>query len=1203
MTLTPSPKQQIRNYGVAVASVLIALVVMLALNPLIQLTNTPFLLFFGATTLAALYGGQKAGWLASLLSAVCANYFFIEPIFQLEWTFANVAKTVVFILQGCVISVLVGSLRTTQQKSERILWERDRTEIKVQQLTYQLMQRVNELQTLFDLLPIGVAIAEDPSCTVVRSNQWMSRITRVPAGRTASQGASPGERPPYRLCRDGQEIPIDRLPMQYAAAHNVEVRDELIDLVHPDGTVYKLLFYASPLQDEQGNVRGVLGAFVDITQRSRIEAQLRSNEERLNLAVSGAGMATWDVDLRTGKAIWSENHFTLLGYDPQSIREVSDELWSSRVHPDDATAVMQAVEQAKQARSLCRVEYRIIRADNGETRWLSASARFLYDPAGQAIRFIGIFFDLTDRKAADLEIQRLNRDLTLRASELQTILDVLPVGVGIAEDPECKSVRVNRFGQTMLTVPTDANVSITSEAAESLPFRLFRNGQAIPASELPMELAIAQQQTVRDMEIQMVRSDGVSLDWWVSTVPLLDEQGAVRGCVSAFMNVTELKNERARFEAVLRQLPEGVMIADASSGSLVLSNEQANRILRYDYALGFRLEEYSSKVPFVRYHLNGQPYQSNEYPLARSLQTGEVVCHEEAEIRFEDGSRIFLDINSSPVFNRQGHVISAVTVFQDITERKQIEAALQQTNDRFYAAMRAVDGIVFEWNIETQLVYRSEGLLQLVGVRPEDAPSTQQWWLDRIHPDDRKRFEVEVSTILANADRYEEEYRVWHEAGRWVDVWERGCLQRNAAGHLVRVIGFTTDVTNRKQIAAEREQLLQREQAAREEAERANRLKDEFLAVLSHELRSPLNPILGWTKLLRSRRFDETRQQEALATIERNAKLQTQLIEDLLDISRIMRGKLTLNNAPVNLAFVISAAIETVQLAAEAKQINLEIDLASTVAPVWGDVARLQQVVWNLLSNAVKFTPTAGRITVQLHQIEQQVQIRVIDTGKGIAPQFISHVFDYFRQEDGSTTRKFGGLGLGLAIARQIVEMHGGHIWAESAGENQGATFTVQLPITQPALPFECEPDANSPEFAMVPLNSLKILLVDDEDDTREFVVAALEQSGATVAAVSCGSDALQLLDQEIPDVIVSDIGMAEMDGYMLMRQIRSRAPDQGGTVPAIALTAYATEADQDQAYTAGFQRHLSKPIDPATLVEAIVQVTGSGDISHVSCG
>ncbi len=418
-----------------------------------------------------------------------------------------------------------------------------------------------------------------------------------------------------------------------------------------------------------------------------------------------------------------------------------------------------------------------------------------------------------------------------------------------------------------------------------------------------------------------------------------------------------------------------------------------------------------------------------------------------------------------------------------------------------------------------------------------------------------------------------------------------------------------SDLIEQRQITAKQEQLLAREQAARAEADRANRIKDEFLAVLSHELRSPLNPILGWTRLLQNGKLDETRQAEALKVIDRNAKLQAQLIEDLLDISRIMQGKLSLTAAPISLTFVISAALETVRLAAEAKHMQITIDLDPNIAPISGDAARLQQVVWNLLTNAVKFTPNGRQVTVELRQLDQWAQIRVIDKGKGIAANFLPHVFEYFRQEDGSTTRKFGGLGLGLAIVRQIVELHGGRVWADSEGENRGAIFTVQLPLN-PQTQLNA-PDLPGNEMTTeAALSNLQILLVDDEPDTREFQAFVLEQSGATVTAVASGLEALQALDRFMPDLLVSDIGMADMDGYMLMQQIRSREalrnssrpPEQGGAMlafskavlPAIALTAYAGEFDQRKAIASGFQSHLTKPIEPEKLVRVIVSlVTG----------
>ncbi|MEH2225271.1 YlcI/YnfO family protein [Nostoc sp.] len=527
-------------------------------------------------------------------------------------------------------------------------------------------------------------------------------------------------------------------------------------------------------------------------------------------------------------------------------------------------------------------------------------------------------------------------------------------------------------------------------------------------------------------------------------------------------------------------------------------------------------------------------------------------------------------------------------------ERARTEAALRDSENRFRMAIESAQLGTWDWNLIANQLIWDEGCKAMFGLPPE-AESSIEVFFAGLHPDDRERLEQVVQWTLnpKSSGKYDVEYRtigIQDRVERWIAA--RGQAYFDAADNPQRFVGTVLNITEQKRIEAEREQLLVREQAAREAADRANRIKDEFLAVLSHELRSPLNPILGWTQLLQNGKLSEAQRAEALKIIERNANLQTRLIEDLLDISRIMQGKLSLTAAPVSLTFVIYAAVETVRLAAEAKNIAIALDLDSEIAPISGDAARLQQVMWNLLTNAVKFTLNSGQVTIELRQLDGLAQIQVIDTGKGINPQFLPHVFEYFWQEDGSTTRKFGGLGLGLAIVRQIVEMHGGRITAESQGENQGATFIIQLPLMQQS---RAKLNASEPiptqREAKVPLDGVQILLVDDEADTREFQAFVLSQSGANVTAVASALEALQALKHFTPDVLVSDIGMAEMDGYMLMQQIRSRPPNQGGTIRAIALTAYAGEIDQQRAFQVGFQTHITKPVEPEKLVKAIVSL------------
>jgi PAS domain S-box-containing protein len=534
--------------------------------------------------------------------------------------------------------------------------------------------------------------------------------------------------------------------------------------------------------------------------------------------------------------------------------------------------------------------------------------------------------------------------------------------------------------------------------------------------------------------------------------------------------------------------------------------------------------------------------------------------------------------------------------FRDVTEQIQATTALRQSEERYRTLFESIDEgfciieVLFDDSntpidyrfLETNPIFEQQtGLHQPVGKTVRQlVPDLEQFWIDTYG----RVAQTGEDCRLENGSA---------AMNRWFDVY--ACRLGQPQDHKVAIV--FKDISDRKRIEQEREQLLQREQAAREAAETANRIKDEFLAVLSHELRSPLNPILGWSKLLQTGKLSPERQIDAVKTIERNAKLQAQLIEDLLDISRILQGKLSLTASPVQLPAVITAAIETVRLAAEVKHIVIGVDVPVASRPVFGDAARLQQVIWNLLTNAVKFTPSGGRVEVQLTEVaDQTAQITVRDTGKGINPDFLPYVFEYFRQEDGSTTRKFGGLGLGLAIVRQIVELHGGTVTVNSAGEGQGATFTVQLPLwlnagTATRDRTEAGESAAAPTL---PLAHLHILMIDDDQDTREFQTFLLEQYGARVTAVASGAAALHWLDQAMPDVIVSDVGMAEMDGYMLMQRVRSHPMYQRQPIPAIALTAYARELDQQKAMQAGFQRHLTKPVEAQQLLEAIMAIVDS---------
>jgi len=406
------------------------------------------------------------------------------------------------------------------------------------------------------------------------------------------------------------------------------------------------------------------------------------------------------------------------------------------------------------------------------------------------------------------------------------------------------------------------------------------------------------------------------------------------------------------------------------------------------------------------------------------------------------------------------------------------------------------------------------------------------------------------------------------------------------------------DITDRKRAEEERKLLLESAQAARAEADVANSIKDEFLATLSHELRTPLTSILGWSHLLDNGKLDEEAAKRAVETIVRNAEAQKLLIDELLDISRIIIGKLRLDVGPVQLAPMLESIVDGMRPAADARNIQLRTALDQSVDPIFGDPDRLQQVFWNLLSNAIKFTSQGGKVLVRLERSDSNLEITISDTGQGIARELLPYVFDRFRQSDSSSSRTHGGLGLGLAIVRQLVELHGGTVSAESPGEGEGSTFKVRLPVRS----VRQEPDDRANSVVKIPdevstkpvpsLDGMNVLVVDDDWDSRELVTVVLKASGAEVVSVTSAIEALRELALRRFDVLLSDVGMAEMDGYALISQIRQLPAERGGTIPAGALTAYAGIENQRRALSAGYQMHIPKPIGPSELVTAVARLT-----------
>ncbi|MBD2081982.1 PAS domain-containing protein [Leptolyngbya sp. FACHB-17] len=553
---------------------------------------------------------------------------------------------------------------------------------------------------------------------------------------------------------------------------------------------------------------------------------------------------------------------------------------------------------------------------------------------------------------------------------------------------------------------------------------------------------------------------------------------------------------------------------------------------------------------------------------------------EEYRIVQPDGTIVWVLDRGQATWDETGRAIRVTGSQTDITKLKRTEEALEESQLIYKTLADTMPQMFWITQGNGYHDYFNQRWYDYTGTKPGETDG--EGWQTCLHPEDAKKAAVTWQECLKTGQPYNVEYRLrCAKTGEYRWHLGQALPLHDSDGDIVRWFGSCTDIHDQKLLIEERDNALERERAARLEQEKANRTKDEFLAVVSHELRSPLNPILGWIRLLRTRKMGEAQTQQALETIERNAKLQSQLIEDLLDVSRILRGKLALKITPVNLATVIESAIETVRLSAQAKNIQIQTRVNANLTYVSGDFNRLQQVVWNLLSNAVKFTPDHGTITIELCATDSTIDIRVQDTGKGIAPEFLPHVFEQFRQADSSITRQFGGLGLGLAIVRHIVERHQGQIRVESRGENQGATFIVELPLLNTPVNSAIAPLDHTPDEQ---LTGLSLLIVDDEADARELLAFLLEQQGAIVTATSSAKEAQAKLAKFQPDLLISDLGMPDVDGFQLIRQLRA----EGRSIRAIAVTAYAREEDRQAALAAGFQAHVTKPIEPAELFKAI---------------
>ncbi|MBD2522703.1 PAS domain-containing protein [Nostoc sp. FACHB-133] len=1020
------------------------------------------------------------------------------------------------------------------------------------------------------------------------------------------------------LHEDGSPLTSETHPAIAAQKTGKPCLNVMCGFYKPNGQLVWLLLSSQPLFQAGVNVPfAIVTTFSDITEFKHAQLEEKCNctediqqveeESWLQLEAESIVPAASLVDANKSQILWDSQRlfqqiagtlpgilyiYDLIeqrnsyvnyeiaqgwGYTPTEIQAMGKDLFIQLLHPEDLAQLPAYFERFNSARpgEVLSFEYRIRHA-NGEWRWFcSYDTVYSKTVEGFPKYLLGISFDITERRHIEISLRQSNERFELAAAAVNCLIYDWEIHRGTVERTQGLT---QVFGYTQqeaepafewwqkLIHPDDQQrvndqfmASMANGNRYSIEYRIrHKDGRYVWVQD--------QGFAVRDANGQVVRIVGASTD-------ITEQQAALRDRQQIETNLRE-SEERIRLATTAAEL--GMWFWNITTNELVWT-EKCKELFGLAPEVEMSYELFLNCIhPEDRQRLNEA--------VARCFQE-KVEYDIEYRSLWPDGSIHWIAAKGRVFYEADDQPVRMMGTAQDITGRKQIENDLRQRETQL---RRLVDsniiGIMFA--TPDHITEANEAFLEMVGYTRKEllAGKVRRKLMTppEYHALDEQGIEQLLTVGVCNP--FEKEYI--RKDGSRIPILIGGALVEKDPPSW---ICFILDLTPRKQL----EQTL-RQQA--EELKQANRNKDEFLAILSHELRSPLNPILGWSSLLKSRKFNEATTNRALETIERNTQLQIQLIDELLDVSRIIRGKLNLTFATVNLESVIDAALETVRLIAESKSIQLKIQLDPNVGKVSGDYYRLQQVVGNLLSNAVKFTPPNGSVEVSLSSSREltshSAQIQVKDTGQGISPEFLPHVFEYFRQADSSTTRKFGGLGLGLAIVRNLVELHGGTITAASAGEGQGAIFIVRLPVIKEIRGDE-ETGGGKDKFNSLAIAGLRILIVDDDADTREFLHFFLQQNGALTTVAASATEALAVIAKTIPDVLISDLGMPEMDGYSLIRLLRAMPKEKGGETPAIALTAYAGESDRDQVLEAGFQKHIAKPVQPTELITSIADLIG----------
>jgi PAS domain S-box-containing protein len=880
-------------------------------------------------------------------------------------------------------------------------------------------------------------------------------------------------------------------------------------------------------RDATGHPTQILGSILDVTERKQAEQALRQAKENLDLALAAAEMGTWDWEIASDTYTWNAAQYAVFGVTPDQFVITLDRIWAA-THPDDRERLQALAARALETGEPYQTEFRIVRPD-GELRWCVGGTSVTRDASGRPVRMSGTTYDITARKQAEAEA---------------TFLAELGEQIRASQDADALLASVAQLTGTQLHASRCFFAEVDDAANRFTIRRDYRQHAELPSmagdyvvSTWPTEIQAAHR-AGRPIRIGDAASDpGIGPLYAAVYQPL---------GVRAFASVPLLRDgELVLALVVLSEAPRAWTVRDTA-----LLQTVAERT--WNAVEKLRLEAAQRDTATRLQQLNTASLAINAAPTRDAL-----LLRITGEARALIGAAMAV-VNLVPDDDWQ----QAQTVVS-LAERY---AAWQN-----YTTQPTGEGIY-------RLVCDERRPLRLTQAELLAQPAWRGFAAEAAHHPPLNGL---LAVPLLNSD------------GACLGLIQ--LLDKQAGAFTAADEALLVQLAQLAGVALENRLLYEGEQAARQAAEEASRLKDEFLATVSHELRTPLTALLGYAQLLQARKRDEAYVARTVEKIARSARAQAQLTEDLLDVARIVTGKLRIEPQPIDLIAVIRAALDTARPAAEAKGLQLQIELEPAASALVGDANRLQQVIWNLLSNATKFTPSGGTITLRLESEDRHARFTVRDTGEGISPAFLPYVFDRFRQADGTSNRAHGGLGLGLAIVRHLVELHGGTVQVASAGVGQGATFTVRLPlavIDQPSAPTGAEAAADDTQRGCQPeLIGLRVLVVDDQPDILELLDELLVPCGAIVRQCATAREAFDALQTWRPDVLVSDIAMPGEDGYWLIRAVRALAPEAGGTIPALALTAYVRIEDRMRVLAEGFQLYVPKPVEPVELRDAVARL------------